>query len=311
MSAEIDVDPRDAVLARALQMQPGEGLWCDFDEGVYHGLDVVSRSRLEVLRSSPALYFARYLAAEPLPDEDTPALRHGRWLHAATLEPDRWTRTWCRQPEPLAKPDLSHLGAPSSKAYRAGLAAWRAKCDEHLERELAGRIGLPADEHELVLAMAAAIAEHPGASQLVSGARGVSERTAFWRDAETGVLMRGRLDRVLEGDLVVDVKTTSTPDPDGFGKACGRYGYHRQAACYLDAALAITGRPHRFRFVVVHNAPPFEVAVYGLDDYAVERGREQYRSALAELARRERDNDWLAEWQRHPQELHLPAWALM
>lgn len=320
-------DPRDAALARHLstahELEPGCGIWADeLDESVYHSLaGPWSRSQLEDLiglDASPALFHAKHIARS-VPFEETKSLRRGRWLHCAVLEPERWERSYIRElprvPKP-EKPDLSEHGAPSSKAYRQALAAWREAADaeyaaalDERARELAGRTELGDEDHDVVLAMAGAIAEHPDASRLLSG-EGFRERACFWRDAETGMLMRGRLDLALAGDVVVDVKTTAHPDPDGFGRSCAQYGYHRQAACYLDAALAVTGRAHVFRLVVVHNEAPYEVAVYGFDDVALEAGRQQYRRALDELAWRLRDADWLADWQKQPHELHLPGWAL-
>lgn len=305
-------DPRDVELARALAnaelLQPGEGFFVDVDEPTYHELTLASRSQLELLvgdEASPSTFHARHVEGT-LPFEETRALRLGRWTHCAVLEPERWAAQYtARLPAP-EKPDFSEHGHPNTKAHRAAVAKWKEQVAAERAAIIRGRTELDAEDHEAVLSMAEAIALRPDASELVSEARGHRERSMFWRDRVTGVLMRARVDVALERRDAVDLKTTSHPSPIAFGRSVKKYGYHRQAACYLDGLLACTGVEHRWMFVVVRSSPTWEVGVYGLSVANIATGRRQYRAALEDLARRRMTGDWQAHWERQPMELHVP-----
>lgn len=301
------------------KLQPGEGMWLpDLPAESYHAIRLPSNSRMGVAIRSVHEYFERFeLPPEQcIPDEQSKALRIGTLLHCAVLEPERWERSFCLAPpkvEKPEKPDLSHLGSPSSKAYREALNVWRAEAEAKVfeleaerQRLIAGRSIVDLDEWEVVSGMAEAIAGHEIASRLLSG--GARERSLVWRDAVTGVLVRARVDFDDEANIV-DLKSTSTPDPDGFTRSCLRFGYHRQAAVYLDGVQAVTSKPRRFGFVAVHSARPFEVAIYELGEMEIELGRRQYRAALADIAGRQRTNNWRADWEMQPQKLTFPGWA--
>jgi hypothetical protein len=299
---------------------PGEGMWLpdDLPAESYHGIEMASCSRLNVLLRSPEEYWATFIA-KTLQRGQTKAMRLGTMLHVAVLEPHRWERSYCLMPpkvEGPEQPDFSHLGNPRTKAYRAALAEWREKVAPEIaaaefERDafIAGRTIVKPEDFELVLAMAEAIAKNPHASAIVSGAAGLRERSMVWRDPVTGVLCRGRTDVSLDLPIFADLKSIFDPRPDAFMRACVQKGYHRQAAMYLDGGLSIDGVERQFPFVVVHNKPPHEVAVYELEPYAIQQGREQYRRALAELAHRNATGDWLAHWQSEPRTIAFPSWA--
>lgn len=300
-------------------LKPGEGMWLpDLPADSYHAIDMASCSRLNVLLRSPEEYYATFIA-KTLQRGVTKAMRLGTLLHCAVLEPHRWEREYCVAPSKLElpqPPDFSHLGSSRTKAYRQALEAWRLEVApevERLETEraafIAGRTIVKPDEFELVLAMAEAIAKNPHASALVSGAAGLRERSMVWRDRETGVLCRGRVDISLDLPVMSDLKSIHDPRPDAFMKACVQKGYHRQDAMYLDGGEAVDGRKRQFPFVVVHSRPPHEVAVYELETYAIQQGREQYRRGLAELAHRTATGDWLAQWQSEPRTITFPSWA--
>jgi len=105
----------------------------------------------------------------------------------------------------------------------------------------------------------------------------------------------------------VDLKSTQDAS-EHFAKSCANYGYHRQAAMYLDGLRTLGLDAEHFIFVAAEKAPPYAVGVYELDYDAIERGRDLYRADLELLARcMERD-----EWPAYSPELvtlSLPRWA--
>lgn len=276
----------------ALELEAWSPGWWDVSDGDYHSSPLVSRGMLKALRRSPEYFRARYID-RTIVDRDTAALQFGRLLHTAVLEPERWER------HVTVRPGVDGR----TKDGKAALAEWRAT---HTPETLVAT----AEQHALVVAMAATLAENEHASMLLSGAGGFRERAYRWRDDDTGVGMRAKADVQLEVPVLVDLKSFGdVPAPAAFAAEAVRHWYHAQAAIYCDGARAITGEHHRFVLVAIHKSPPHEVAVYELDDEEIDLGRREYRATLRELVwRRERD-DWRAEWQRGPQSLKFPGWA--
>jgi len=143
----------------------------------------------------------------------------------------------------------------------------------------AGRIPLLPDQIQAVRAMRDAILADPVAGRAFRG--GKAEQSLFWRDPEFGVMCKTRPDWLPgHGRYLVDIKTSTTADPRKFEKAIAEFGYHQQAAWYLDGVEAVTGeRPARFAFVVVSKKPPHLVTTCWIDDEAIQWGRIQNRRA--------------------------------
>ena len=68
--------------------------------------------------------------------------------------------------------------------------------------------------------------EHPIANKLLK-AKGDCEISYFWHDEKTGVLLKARPDKVVD-DIIIDVKTTVSANPNVFYKKAYDYGYHKQ-----------------------------------------------------------------------------------
>lgn len=142
-------------------------------------------------------------------------------------------------------------------------------------------------EHEQVQAMAAVLREHPVARELLRPATGEPEQSLFWIDSEAGVWRRAMLDWLPDpgpGRLVVpDYKTTTCAEPGHIARAVGQYGYHQQAAWYLDGIEALGLAPPgqaAFVFVFQEKTPPHLVTVAQLDPATVQWGRLLNRKAL-------------------------------
>jgi hypothetical protein len=154
---------------------------------------------------------------------------------------------------------------------------YRTKAAQQAQKEARaiGAVPILAGEYEQIQAMAAAIKTHPLAGPLLAG--GMAERSYFWTDEGYGIRRRARLDTSRHGAsgrlLVVDYKTTVCAEPGAFAKACANYGYHQQAAWYLDAVIACEGETDpAFLFVAQEKVPPYLVTVAQLDDDAIAAG---------------------------------------
>lgn len=169
-------------------------------------------------------------------------------------------------------------------------ADWRTKAArEAKEKAYAnGRIPLLPADWATVQAMAAALRRHPIAGALFEPGTGRPEQTLIWRDDETGVMRRARLDwlrntRTAGGVLIIpDYKSCDSANPEAAAKALYNFGYYRQAPWYGDGAEAL-GLADAAAFVLVmqEKTPPYQVAVYQPDPFAMQAGRRLNRKAIA------------------------------
>ena len=255
---------------------PADGLYRDMPASDYYRLPRVSKSALDKLARSPA-----HMRAPSV--EETRAMRIGKALHALALEGIA----------PLVRPEFSGKGSVAARAE------WDAAHE--------GQTIISEDEAAQVHGMAAHIAMHPVAGPALRRADGIAEVSILWTCEQTGALCKSRLDWLLPG-IILDVKTTADARPDAFARSVATYRYEVQAAFYLQAAASAGVPAEHFIFVVVENAPPYAVALYQLDDAALEQGRRLYLRDLETYQRcAERD-----EWPAYPtdiQTLSLPRWA--
>jgi len=171
---------------------------------------------------------------------------------------------------------------------------WRTKAAQEMRDSARAdrRIPLLTKQVRAVRAMREAILSHPIAGLAFQG--GEAEQTMAWIDQETGVWLRCRPDyRPPHARYLVDIKTTTSAHPRDFEKAVWNFGYHMQAAWYLDAEEAVTGeRPSKFYFVAVEKEAPFLVAVHEMDADAIGWGRIQNRSAIRTFAECMTSGQW-------------------
>lgn len=167
---------------------------------------------------------------------------------------------------------------------------WRTK-DARAQRDAAraeGKIPLLPDDFAIVQAMAAQLRAHEFAGKLLASNAGAPERCLFWRDGN--IMRRAMLDWLRDPKpnrrtIVTDYKTACAADEESFAKAMHNYGYHQQAAWYLDGveALGLTGNgePPVFLFIVQEKKAPYLVNVVQPDPDSLAIGRHLNREAIA------------------------------
>lgn len=264
------------------------GILHDLPNADYQAAPALGSSGLKKLAQSPAHLQAMRDPARP-DDGPSDAQRTGTLAHCLTLEPDRFSARYAVKP------------AGMKFSTKDGIA-WR---DAHANFEI-----ISTEEHVAAQRQAAAVHALPEVGALLRVGR--PEVSAFWRDADTGVLCKCRPDWVAPagpGVILLDLKKTQDASPAGFARAVARYRYHLQAPWYVDGYSIASGKPVLgFVFVAVEEEFPHAAAAYMLDDDAMERGRAECRRLLAlyrECAER-------GDWPGYPntiQQLTLPAWA--
>jgi len=259
----------------------------DYHRDPVEGGSLSSTGARRLLQMPPARW--RYEQQHPTPP--TPAMILGTAVHSLVL-------------------GAGQKVVPVDERYWSTNAAKAAKA----EAEAAGHLPLLRAEYDRAHAMADAVQSHEVAGRLFSPARGKAEQALVWRDAETGVMCRAMVDHMphlptVGIHILVDLKTTTEAGPRAVGKTVANFGYHQQAAFYLDGYRALgLARDPAFLFVFVEKDEPHEVAVYELDQPALAIGAELNRRAV-ELYAQCRAAD---EWPGYSPEIELvslPPWA--
>lgn len=181
---------------------------------------------------------------------------------------------------------------------------------EKVEAEEAGKNVINKKQWAEIQAMTEAFAEHPFASAAFMSGR--SEPSLFWQDRETGVWLRCRPD-FLPSALrhIPDYKTAASAKPEDFKRSIYNYGYHMQAALYLDGIENVTGtKPQSFYFVVQEKEAPYIVTCQAVEQIAVDWGRIQNRKAIHLFAECLEKNEWPG-YARDVIEVGLPFYAEM
>lgn len=245
----------------------------------YAGLKAVNWSSLKSIGRSPLHYQNTLVNGRP----DTPAMRLGRAIHCATLEPDEFPLLFVVYDE-----------RRGTNAYKEFVVANPA------------RTILTRDEYETALAVRDAVHGHKVARRLLRYGR--PEVTLQWVDRRTHIRCKARLDW-LRGDQLTDLKSTRDVDARDFGRTAARLEYHGQLAFYRMGLLATGHDPAPVRIIAVESEPPFDVAVYHVDEDVLDAGMMLVRSRLQLLKDCRRKRRWPGAY---PQEesLEFPEWAL-
>jgi exodeoxyribonuclease VIII len=241
----------------------------------YHSNEAISHSKLELFRRRPVSYYRRFIGKTVERPEATEAFRIGSAAHCAVLEPDEFRNRYAQRPEGIDR---------RTKAGKEEFAQFEA--------ENIGKVIISSDELGDVREMAAAVNNHPLASQLLF----LGKPELSWRvEPKGGLALQCRTDwfnhvgcELSSGrPYVADLKTVESLDSDAFRnfeRACFSFGYHRQAGFYLPLITEILGGPvFDFFFIAVEKVEPFGVAVYRLSDAAIARGQDETITDLVRL----------------------------
>jgi len=257
----------------------------DMPEAEYHAHNALSQSQLKTLLDCPARFAYEREHGRP----HRAAFDMGHAVHTAVLGEGGETVV---------------IDAPD----------WRSKAARE-QRDAAhaeGKVPLLAADAAKVQAIRDAVMAHPAAA-VVLGADGPVEQSMFWTDPDTGVNLRGRIDKVAtladgQSHALVDLKSTNSAAPSKFARSVWDFGYHIQRAVYLDGWRHLTGEDCEFVFVVVEKEAPYLTAVYTLDDIAAHAGHRDYRAALELYLRCTETGEWPG-YSTDIETLPSPRWA--
>lgn len=244
-----------------------------FDE--YLDLPGEHFSSIKEMHRSPAHYRSRVRPT------DSDALRMGRALHAAILDP-------------------SALQIAEYAGRRIG-KAW-----DTFRQDNADKLILKPDQASEVQAMRASVRAHKHASKLLrTGNAEVSSQ--FEVD---GVPFKARLDFVCSNGDLVELKSTRDNHPQQFEREFARRLYHAQVALYRMALQANGRRCAKVYCIAICKTTPHEVVVYDISEETIETGARWVRDWVSRLKECERQRVWPGIDNGNILTLNIPTWAL-
>ncbi|HBD3564400.1 TPA: exodeoxyribonuclease VIII [Escherichia coli] len=267
----------------------------DIEPGIYYGISNenyhagpgVSKSQLDDIADTPALYLWRKNA--PVDTTKTKTLDLGTAFHCRVLEPEEFSNRFIVAPEFNRR---TNAGKEEEKAFLMECAS-------------TGKTVITAEEGRKIELMYQSVMALPLGQWLVESA-GHAEPSIYWEDPETGILCRCRPDKIIpEFHWIMDVKTTA--DIQRFKTAYYDYRYHVQDAFYSDGYEAQFGVLPTFVFLVASTTVEcgrYPVEIFMMGEEAKLAGQQEYHRNLRTLADCLNTDEWPAI-----KTLSLPRWA--
>ncbi|EKH7714002.1 PD-(D/E)XK nuclease-like domain-containing protein [Salmonella enterica] len=266
-------------------IQPG--IYYDIPNEAYHAGPGVSKSQLDDIADTPAIYLWRKNA--PVDTEKTKSLDTGTAFHCRVLEPEEFSKRFI-------------IAQEFNRRTSAGKEEEKTFLEECART---GRTVLTAEEGRKIELMYQSVMALPLGQWLVESA-GYAESSVYWEDPETGILCRCRPDKIIpEFHWIMDVKTTA--DIQRFRTAYYDYRYHVQDAFYSDGYRAQFGEIPTFVFLVASTTAEcgrYPVEIFMMGEDAKLAGQREYRRNLQTLAECLNNDEWPAI-----KTLSLPRWA--
>lgn len=258
-----------------------EGIIPNLSEEAYRAAEGVNQSSLKLMDISPRHYLTEVTKK---PEPPTDAQRMGTLTHRLILQDRR---------EFVVRPEGMKFTTKEGMAWR-----------DAQKQEI-----ITVQEERDLLGMRASVLSHPIAKAILERP-GDNEVACFKRCPDTGLMLKGRADRVCMDNeqrmVIPDLKTC--PHGDGnkedFTRAIYKWGYEIQSSFYLDLFGASF-----FVFIVVEKDPPYACAVYSLDSRAVAYGRKRYKELLAKVKQCVDLGEWPA-YSEQMEQISLPEWEL-
>jgi exodeoxyribonuclease VIII len=256
-------------------MKPGIYPNISFEE--YLLAKQINSSSLKIINSKTPAHYFESLNSER---KENGALRFGTALHCKILEPDSFDSLYIAMGE-------------INRTTKAGKSAYA-------ELEETGKTILTDIELETIIGISKSIEKVPGLSGILT--YGIKELSVFTEDRKC------RLD-CYNGKFIFDLKTCIDASPHGFSKQIYNYGYHIQAAWYLDTCALAGLDVNAFILIAIEKTAPYAVGIYQIGEESLKLGRYQYQKALEKFKECEVSGKWPG-YSQNIETINVPNWAL-
>ena len=264
----------------------------------YQAVDAVNWSSLKYTLTS-MLHYRHALTA---PREDTSAMAFGRLVHCASLEPLEVPRRYMVGELPAGDAEGNRRSAEGKGAH-ARLFPGREISDvpsDAFKRALLserhpGREIVSAADYERAITIGDKIRSHRDVARYLL-APGRGEVSIQWRDPETGLPCKARLDWLLADGTDCDLKTAATIAYRPFRSQAWKLGYFHQLAFHRMGLEALTGTIPALRILAVESAPPHDCAVFEPDPEAIDLATDEVKSLLVKLKWARENDTWAGQY---------------
>jgi len=258
----------------------------------YHQLRAVRSSDLRVA-AERSLAHMRWERDNEDDEKASQVQTTGRALHALLLEPETEWKRFARAPDWL-----------TNRARKKDREEWDGLVEEYGEDFV-----LRATDYDGVVGQGRVIREKPLYAGLLR--EGERELTVVWRDKETEVWCKARLDfltTILERITVLDIKGARDARPGPFSRSIQEFGYHFQGAHYLAGLAAHGIAATDYCLLASEWAAPYECQLHRMQDHLLVLAETRRDRIMADIARAEQSGVWPG----YPEEVNtigIPIWA--
>lgn len=246
-----------------------------------------SKTALDKVNRSMAHYLA-YLDKK----EESEALSLGAAFHCAILTPHLFEKEFAVIPE-------------CDRRKKEGKELWAEFMAENACKKF-----ITIEQNIAIKPMVDAVMNHPVAGGIFTA--GDAEHSFFWTDKNSHLLCKCRPDYLRRDGIIIELKTTKNAEFSEFQRSIAKYRYHVQGAYFLDGVNANSEVKYdSFLIVAVESEEPYAVAVYKLDQDAIERGRNEYKAdhrKIVDYFGAPESERW-AGYSPVVQDMFLPAWV--
>lgn len=263
--------------------KPREGLYINLPEKDYHADPAFSRS------FAWTAYSKTWRHAIGQVYKEQQHFNFGSAFHKAILLPNDFELTVARGP----------IDRRGSK--------WKQAKNEATDN---AQLLLTSTDYDSVLKIRDTVHSDNGINTLIVNDHSIAESSAFWIDKETGERCKVRPDLVRPDiGIMVDLKTSMSAAQRDFQRSIAKYGYAMQDAAYMHGwSRACGSELTGFVFLVVEKEPPYEFAIYELDENSVYEGWLQWRKTLDEF-HKYKENGLFPGYDREVRKISLPSWS--
>ncbi len=259
------------------------GVYHDLSHSDYHKMtDRISNSYLSRLDKCPA--------AARVKQEETPAMTFGRAFHSFILD-----GMAAFSKDVLVLPEIN-------RRTNAGKEEYQAFITNNPDKAI-----ITAEDLQAIIEMDKSVKAHPLAKNLIG--TGTNEVSVFWDDPFSGLPCKARPDKVPGQNTLADLKKTRGASAHSFQRSIIDFGYHRQAAFYLDGMQKATGDNFDlFAFIAVEDSEPYRVEVYTLSQDFIDYGRLEYRRLINIENQCRQKGEWPNFTSAEATEIELPKY---
>ena len=144
-------------------------------------------------------------------------------------------------------------------------------------------------------------------ARLIYDKQGQSELSYFWDDLG---LVKGkcRPDWISnDGNIVVDIKTTTDASPKGFQKSIANWGYHLQLVWYIRGLQKLGLPAKEFIFIAIEKTPPFSVGVYRANKEMITYANDEINNLVYDIDESLKSDNF-PDYTPEIMDLGLPNW---